>query len=151
MVFKRRRKVTTRLHRYSTGYNRTFLLCGGYHNDPVNDLFDDIREIRKSRKEYNLKMFRSGVGTFEELEKVEENALREGALPKKYKELIGLGISICEKCYPCIEYHVTAAMEVGATRQEILEATAVALAMGGSVSEWPARFVFKVLDEAKST
>jgi AhpD family alkylhydroperoxidase len=113
----------------------------------VNDVFDDIGEIRRSRKEYNLKMFRSGVGTFEELENLEANALREGALPKKYKELIGLGISICEKCYPCVEYHVTAAMELGATQQEILEATAVALAMGGAVSEWPARFVFKVLDE----
>jgi AhpD family alkylhydroperoxidase len=113
----------------------------------VIDVFDDIAEIRRSRKEYNLKMFRSGVATFHELENLEANAFQEGALPKKYKELIGLGISICEKCYPCVEYHITAAMKLGATQQEILEATAVALAMGGSVSEWPCRFVFKVLDE----
>ena len=110
-------------------------------------MFDDISEIRRSRKQYNLKMFRSGVGTFEELENLEANALREGVLPGKYKELIGLGISICEKCYPCVEYHITAAMKQGATRQEILEATAVALGMGGALADWPARFVFKVLDE----
>jgi alkylhydroperoxidase/carboxymuconolactone decarboxylase family protein YurZ len=42
-------------------------------------------------------------------------------------------------------------MEQGATRQEILEATAVALAMGGTVSEWPCRFVFKVLDEQEGS
>jgi len=36
---------------------------------------------------------------------------------------------------------------VGATREEILEATAVAVALSGGISEWPARFVFKVLDE----
>lgn len=115
------------------------------------DVFDDIGDIRKVRKQYNLKMFRSGVRTFEELENLEANALRDGVLPRKYKELIGLGISICEKCYPCVEYHVTAAMEQGATRQEILEATAVALAMGGTVSEWPCRFVFKVLDEQEGS
>ena len=114
-------------------------------------MFDDIREIRRNRKKYNLKMFRSGVGTFEELENLEANALRKGALPGKYKELIGLGISLCEKCYPCVEYHVTAAMEQGATRQEILEATAVALALGGALVEWPARFAFKVLDELEGS
>lgn len=114
-------------------------------------MFDDIGEIRRSRKQYNLKMFRSGVGTFEELENLEAKALRDGALPAKYKELIGLGISICEKCYPCVEYHVTAAMEEGASRKEILEATAVALAMGGALAEWPARFVFKVLDEREGS
>lgn len=113
-------------------------------------MFDEIEEIRRTRKLYNLKMLRSGVGTFEELENLAANALREGTLPKKYKELIALGISICEKCYPCVEYHVTAATKQGATRQEILEATAVALAMGGTTTDWPARFVFKVLDEPKN-
>lgn len=112
-------------------------------------MFDDIEEIRRIRKEYNLKMFRSGVSTFEELEKLEARALGEGVLPGKYKELIGLGISICEKCYPCVEYHVTEAIEQGATRREIVEATAVALAIGGAMAEWPARFVFKVMDEHK--
>jgi alkylhydroperoxidase/carboxymuconolactone decarboxylase family protein YurZ len=36
---------------------------------------------------------------------------------------------------------------LGATRKEILEATAVALALGGGLAEWSARFVFKVLDD----
>jgi hypothetical protein len=29
----------------------------------------------------------------------------------------------------------------------ILEATAVALALSGGIADWPARFVFKVLEE----
>jgi hypothetical protein len=33
------------------------------------------------------------------------------------------------------------------TRQEILEATAVAVALCGAVSDWPARYVFKVLED----
>ena len=36
---------------------------------------------------------------------------------------------------------------MGASRKEILEATAVALAVCGGTSQWPARFVFKVLEE----
>jgi len=39
------------------------------------------------------------------------------------------------------------AAELGASRSEILEAAAVALALGGGLAQWPARFVFKVLDE----
>ncbi|MEN6438401.1 MAG: hypothetical protein ABFD97_07450 [Syntrophobacter sp.] len=39
------------------------------------------------------------------------------------------------------------AAEHGASRREIAEATAVALALGGGVVQWPARFVFKVMDE----
>jgi alkylhydroperoxidase/carboxymuconolactone decarboxylase family protein YurZ len=39
---------------------------------------------------------------------------------------------------------------LGATRKEILETTAVAVALGGGVAEWPARFVFKVLDEIEA-
>jgi hypothetical protein len=36
---------------------------------------------------------------------------------------------------------------LGGSREEILEATAVALALNGSVADWPARYVFKVLEE----
>jgi alkylhydroperoxidase/carboxymuconolactone decarboxylase family protein YurZ len=36
---------------------------------------------------------------------------------------------------------------LGASKQEIQEATAVAIALGGGLAEWPARFVFKVLEE----
>lgn len=108
-------------------------------------MFKEIDEIRKDRKRFNSEMFRSGVGTFRELETFEANAFRGGALEQKHKELIALGISICRACYGCIEYHVSKAVALGASRKEILEATAVALALGGGLAQWPARFVFKVL------
>jgi AhpD family alkylhydroperoxidase len=112
-------------------------------------VFDDISKIRQTRKKYNFKMFQSGVGTFRELEELESNIFREGAINQKYKELIALGISIAQSCYGWIEYHVSMAAELGATRREISEATAVALALGGGVAQWPARFVFKVMDEIR--
>ena len=95
-------------------------------------------------------MFLSGVSTFRELEELETNAFRDGALDQKCKELIGLGISISHACYGWIEHHVSSAADLGASNKEILEATAVALAMGGGLSQWPARYVFKVLEDLES-
>ncbi len=62
-------------------------------------MFDEIKQIRGMRKKYNLQMFRSGIGTFRELEELEGNALRDGVLTQKHKELIALGISISQSCY----------------------------------------------------
>ena len=62
-------------------------------------MFDDISQIRKTRKKYNLQMYRSGIKTFGDMEKIEADALSDGALEQKYKELIALGISISNACY----------------------------------------------------
>jgi hypothetical protein len=62
-------------------------------------MFDDIKMIRATRKKYNAQMFRSGISAFRELEELEAHALQDGALARKHKELIALGISICEGCY----------------------------------------------------
>ena len=62
-------------------------------------MFGDIDEIRKTRKKYNAQMLRSGIKTFREIEELEANALKDGALSQKYKELIALGISISNACY----------------------------------------------------
>jgi hypothetical protein len=62
-------------------------------------MFDEINQIRKTRKKYDLEMFRSGISTFREIEDLEVNALQDGDLAQKYKELIALGISISRLCY----------------------------------------------------
>jgi AhpD family alkylhydroperoxidase len=106
-----------------------------------------IEEIRSVRQKYDRIMSESGVNAFRELDRLEENALQSGRLDRKYKELIALGMSIGQSCYGCIEYHVTKAVEFGATRDEVIETTAVALALGGGTVQWPARFVFRVLED----
>ena len=62
-------------------------------------MFPEVGEIRKTRKTYNRQMSKSGIQTFRELGKLEANALKDGALARKYKELIALGISISCGCY----------------------------------------------------
>jgi AhpD family alkylhydroperoxidase len=110
-------------------------------------MFGDPKEYRNLRKRYNGKMFLSGVGAFREFEDLEAHALADGELTQKYKELIALAVSITHSCYGCVEYHVTRAMELGASRKEVMETTAVALALGGGVVQWPARYVFRVLED----
>ncbi|HCF71171.1 MAG TPA: 4-carboxymuconolactone decarboxylase [Syntrophomonas sp.] len=56
----------------------------------------------------------------------------EGELERKYKELIGLGIAIAVRCEYCINIHIKQGLNEGATREEILETAAVAVAFGGS-------------------
>ncbi|MEA3334869.1 MAG: carboxymuconolactone decarboxylase family protein [Chloroflexota bacterium] len=59
------------------------------------------------------------------------NAVADGALSTKTKELIALSIAISVRCDGCISFHVHGALEAGATREEILETIGVAIMMGG--------------------
>jgi len=59
-------------------------------------------------------------------------ALLEGELSARVKELIAVALGVFAGCEYCIAYHVHKAVEEGATREEILEAAAVAVAFGGT-------------------
>jgi AhpD family alkylhydroperoxidase len=63
--------------------------------------------------------------------KLHREAVADGALSRKVKELISLGISISAACDGCILAHVYDALHEGATREEIVETIAVAVVMGG--------------------
>ncbi len=70
-------------------------------------------------------------GTMAGFGQLHKQALVEGALSTKIKELITLAISVTARCEGCIAVHVRAALRAGATRQEIVEAIGVAVYMGG--------------------
>jgi AhpD family alkylhydroperoxidase len=55
-----------------------------------------------------------------------------GALDRKTKQLIALGIGICARCQYCIVYHTNEALKAGATRDELRETAFVASLMGGA-------------------
>ncbi|MGQ1948548.1 carboxymuconolactone decarboxylase family protein [Geofilum sp. OHC36d9] len=73
-----------------------------------------------------------GVG--EGFVKMHESVAQDEALSAKYKELIALGIAIAVKCEGCIACHVKAALDIGATKNEIVETIGVAILMGGGPS-----------------
>jgi len=78
---------------------------------------------------------------------VDHNAYLEGALPAKYKEMMGLVASACLRCDDCINYHVIQSYRLGATRPEQEEAINVALVIGGSIVIPHLRRAYELLTE----
>ncbi|GAB4255920.1 carboxymuconolactone decarboxylase family protein [Deferrisoma sp.] len=77
-----------------------------------------------------------------------EAVTQAGALDRKTKRLIMVGIAVKERCEACIRAHVTAALEEGATRAEILEAASAAILMGGGpAAATTATVLVDLLDE----
>jgi AhpD family alkylhydroperoxidase len=66
----------------------------------------------------------------------DQAAMAEGAIPAKYKELIAVAVAMTTQCPYCIDIHSGNAKKLGATEQELTEATLVAAALraGGSVT-----------------
>lgn len=57
--------------------------------------------------------------------------MKDGALKKKEKELVALGIAVAQRCESCIKLHVQKCLEAGNTAPEIIEAATVAVLMQG--------------------
>lgn len=66
----------------------------------------------------------------------DQAALAEGAIPKKYKELIALGVAFTTQCPYCIEIHTNNARRAGASDPEIAETILVSAALraGGAIT-----------------
>ena len=56
-------------------------------------------------------------------------ALADGAIPKKYKELMAIAVALTTQCPYCIEVHKQAALKAGVTEQELAELVHVAAAL----------------------
>ncbi len=78
---------------------------------------------------------------------LDHNTYLEGALPAKYKELMGLVASACLRCDDCIYYHAIQSYRLGATRTEQEEAINVALVTGGSIVIPHIRRAYELLGE----
>ena len=65
-----------------------------------------------------------------------EAVMGPGAIPAKYKELIAVAVAMTTQCPYCIDIHSGQAKQLGATEQELVEATLIAAALcaGGSVT-----------------
>ena len=82
-----------------------------------------------------LKNLRGGAGdVMKGFSAIAQAALKAGALDVKTKELIALAISVAVRCDDCIAFHAKAAVERGATREEILETLGMAIYMGAGPS-----------------
>jgi AhpD family alkylhydroperoxidase len=108
---------------------------------------DRIDEIRKIRKKAHSKLVDLDSRVYKAFLDMERATFIDGALPKKTKELIAIGISVVTDCESCMEWHITEAARDGASRHELLEAIEVGIEMGGGPATVSARFALEVLDK----
>ena len=107
---------------------------------------DRITEINKKRKWANGKMIKMNSKVFKAFLELEKETFKDGAVSKKNKELIAIGISTIVNCESCMQWHITEAYKDGATEKEIVEAIEVAYEMGvGSVTV-NSRFGLEVME-----
>jgi len=66
----------------------------------------------------------------------DQAALADGAIPKKYKELMAVAVALTTQCPYCIDIHGKAARKAGATDEELAEVAFVAAALraGGAIT-----------------
>jgi AhpD family alkylhydroperoxidase len=67
-----------------------------------------------------------GEGVDNSFKKLAAEILKERALSVKDKAIIGLACAVAIRCEYCIKNHQQSAMRAGATKDELMEATAVA-------------------------
>jgi len=89
----------------------------------IGDLSPPLRDLRTGAPDV-MKGFSA----------IAQAALKANALDTKTKELIALAIGVATRCDDCIAFHVKAAVEQGASREEIAETLGMAIYMGAGPS-----------------
>jgi len=107
---------------------------------------DQFQAYRGRMNERIAQLGHLGINRFFNLD---TNAYKDGALPGKTKELLGLVASMVLRCNDCIDYHILQCVGVGWTDEELYEAFNVALVVGGSIVIPHLRHAVETLDLAR--
>jgi AhpD family alkylhydroperoxidase len=93
-----------------------------------------ISEFNAERERLNDIVLEHAGQTTKRFFSLDSQAYRDGALPAKTKELLGLVSSLVLRCDDCVKYHVIQCHEAGYTTGEIEEALSVGMLVGGSIT-----------------
>lgn len=63
---------------------------------------------------------------------IRSKVMVDGALPRKFKELMLVGINLVRRYPSGIENHLRAALDAGATKEEVMETIATAILSGAA-------------------
>ena len=108
---------------------------------------DRLTEFRSFRERMNERILEAGNLEIKRFFALDDRVYKEGALPVRTKELLGLVASTVLRCDDCITYHVVRCKEEGISNEQIFEALSVALVVGGSITIPHLRRAVDLLDE----
>ena len=92
-----------------------------------------VDEFNDYRSRMNEKILADNNKIVKRIFNLDTNAYMDGALSKKTKELLGLGNSMVLRCDDCVRYHLEACFDLGATKEEVVEAMSISLLVGGTI------------------
>jgi len=92
-----------------------------------------VEEFNAYRAKMNEKMLEDNNKIVKRIFNLDTNAFLEGSLPKKTKELLGLGNSLVLRCDDCVRYHLEECYKIGFSKEEVVEAMSISLLIGGTI------------------
>jgi AhpD family alkylhydroperoxidase len=104
-----------------------------------------LDDMTRRRKEAHGKLLASNSRVYQAFLEMERAAFSDGALSKKHKELIAIGISVALDCESCMQWHIEQAAAAGAAESEVLESVEVGIEMAGGPGTVSARFALEVM------
>ncbi|NLE76319.1 MAG: carboxymuconolactone decarboxylase family protein [Chloroflexi bacterium] len=107
-------------------------------------IMDAFQEERAALNDLVMRYAQRDIKRFYNLD---TQVYREGALPTKTKELLGLVASLVLRCDDCVRYHVGRCHDEGVSNAEFEEAMAIGLVVGGSIVIPHQRRAFQAWDE----
>ena len=107
---------------------------------------DKLNEMTRRRKQAHARLLALKSKVYGAFLTMEEAAFADGALAKRQKELIAVGISVTIDCESCMQWHIGQAAAAGASMEEVLEAVEVGIEMGGGPATVSARFALEVME-----
>jgi len=106
-----------------------------------------LRDIAEKRRRAHARLMEMKSPVYEAFLAMERAAYSDGALAKKTKELIAVGISVVIDCESCMQWHIEQAAIAGADEREVPEAVEVGIEMGGGPATVSARFALEVMED----
>jgi len=113
----------------------------------VHDHEGDFNAERERLNELVMEYAGQGIKRFYGLD---GQVYRDGALPARTKEMLGLVASLVLRCDDCVRYHIIRCHGEGVSDAEIEEAMAIGLVVGGSITIPHLRRAFEAWDGLKA-
>ena len=92
-----------------------------------------VEEFNAYRQKMNDKIMSTDNKVIKRIYNLDTNAFKEGHLPVKTKELLGLVSSAVLRCDDCIAYHLESCYKAGVSKEEMMETMSIATLVGGTI------------------
>jgi AhpD family alkylhydroperoxidase len=111
---------------------------------------DRVSEFGEFRRRMNERILSEDNQVVRRFFALDTQTYKDGALPAKTKEMLGLVASLVLRCDDCISYHIAESRNAGVSREEFFEVFSVGLVVGGSIVIPHLRRAVDFLDQLES-